>query len=130
MPSTPTRAATGMGQPQGNRYKELVSPTLRGEEPPSVIVPRPVRLSINISSVSAGSRHTLALSDEGAVYSWGWGSQGQLGLSHFNSVVFPTRVEGLPEPIALISAGGIHSSCLGSSGQCYSWVRNILILLV
>jgi len=119
-PSTPSRGSELTGSPQGSRAR-LVSPTLRGEEPASIVIPRPVRLALQISAVSAGSRHTLAVTVDGAVYAWGWGAQGQLGLGHYNSVVFPTKVE-LTEPIASISAGGIHSCCLDRNGQCYSWV--------
>lgn len=32
-----------------------------------------------IVSVASGWRHSLALDREGRVYSWGWGSYGQLG---------------------------------------------------
>jgi alpha-tubulin suppressor-like RCC1 family protein len=115
VPCTPTR-----GTPEG-RIRELTSPTLRGEEPASIVVPRPVRLAIKISTISAGSRHTLALTTDGDVFSWGWGAQGQLGLGHTNSLAFPTKIEALTTPIKAISAGGIHSSCLDTEGQCYMW---------
>ena len=74
-----------------------------------------------MSMVSAGSRHTLGLSSDGEVYSWGWGAQGQLGLGHKNSVVFPTKIESLSDQVTSISAGGIHSACVNSAGQCYTW---------
>jgi alpha-tubulin suppressor-like RCC1 family protein len=32
-----------------------------------------------IVAVASGWRHSLALDAEGRVYSWGWGSYGQLG---------------------------------------------------
>ncbi|XP_019439435.1 PREDICTED: ultraviolet-B receptor UVR8 isoform X2 [Lupinus angustifolius] len=35
---------------------------------------------VRISSVAAGGRHTLALSDIGQVWGWGYGGEGQLGL--------------------------------------------------
>ncbi|KAL2583290.1 hypothetical protein GLYMA_14G066000v4 [Glycine max] len=35
---------------------------------------------IRIASVAAGGRHTLALSDTGLVWAWGYGGEGQLGL--------------------------------------------------
>ena len=34
----------------------------------------------NIKSISCGEAHSLALTDKGEVYSWGFGSNGQLGL--------------------------------------------------
>ncbi|KAK4392260.1 Ultraviolet-B receptor UVR8 [Sesamum angolense] len=35
---------------------------------------------VKIASVAAGGRHTLALSDGGQVWGWGYGGEGQLGL--------------------------------------------------
>ncbi|KAF7831034.1 ultraviolet-B receptor UVR8 isoform X1 [Senna tora] len=35
---------------------------------------------VRITSVAAGGRHTLALSDIGQVWGWGYGGEGQLGL--------------------------------------------------
>ena len=37
-------------------------------------------MKINISKVSCGEAHSIALSTTGSVYSWGFGSNGQLGL--------------------------------------------------
>lgn len=36
----------------------------------------------NKRPIVAGSRHTLALTDEGRVLSWGWNDRGTLGLGH------------------------------------------------
>ncbi|KAL5991749.1 hypothetical protein ACLOJK_012660 [Asimina triloba] len=45
-------------------------------------IPSLVTLSpdVKIASVAAGGRHTLALSDVGQVWGWGYGGEGQLGL--------------------------------------------------
>lgn len=40
-----------------------------------------------IISVSCGETHTLALNDNGQVFSWGLGSDGQLGLNNFEECV-------------------------------------------
>ncbi|KAI5325691.1 hypothetical protein L3X38_034765 [Prunus dulcis] len=45
---------------------------------------------IRITSVAAGGRHTLALSDMGQVWGWGYGGEGQLGLG--------TRVKMVSSP--------------------------------
>nr|XP_011466532.1 PREDICTED: protein RCC2 homolog isoform X2 [Fragaria vesca subsp. vesca] len=37
-------------------------------------------LGVRITTVAAGGRHTLALSDVGQVWGWGYGGEGQLGL--------------------------------------------------
>uniref|UniRef100_A0A2P2Q5Y0 Ultraviolet-B receptor UVR8 n=1 Tax=Rhizophora mucronata TaxID=61149 RepID=A0A2P2Q5Y0_RHIMU len=45
---------------------------------------------VRIVTVAAGGRHTLALSDMGQVWGWGYGGEGQLGLgSHIRMVSSP-----------------------------------------
>jgi alpha-tubulin suppressor-like RCC1 family protein len=48
----------------------------------------------NVKQVVCGLDHTLFLTEEGHVYSCGWGADGQTGLGHYQSVASPTRVEG------------------------------------
>eukprot|EP01031_Cornospumella_fuschlensis_P021036 gene21036-25777_t len=52
-------------------------------------------LKVQIASVAAGSRHSLALSTDGHVYSWGWGHRGQLGHGDLRNCYQPMRIEGL-----------------------------------
>ena len=76
----------------------------------------------SIRQVSAGSRHTLALSEHGEVFSWGWGQQGQLGHGQYSSLLRPTRISSFASSkIVYISAGGIHSACIDENGSCYTW---------
>lgn len=80
---------------------------------------------VSIITLAAGSRHTLALSLIGQVYSFGWGLLGQLGLGHTMTCDSPTLVESLSvQKIMLIAAGGIHSGAVNDQGQCYMWGGN------
>ncbi|KAJ6830814.1 ultraviolet-B receptor UVR8-like [Iris pallida] len=45
--------------------------------PPCLVT---LNAGVRIAAVAAGGRHTLALSDEGQVWGWGYGGEGQLGL--------------------------------------------------
>ncbi|KAG9147895.1 hypothetical protein Leryth_003489 [Lithospermum erythrorhizon] len=45
--------------------------------PPCIVTLDP---GVKITSVAAGGRHTLVLSDVGQVWGWGYGGEGQLGL--------------------------------------------------
>ena len=45
-----------------------------------LIIPNLSNNGINIIKISCGEAHSIALSDKGEVYSWGFGSNGQLGL--------------------------------------------------
>jgi len=79
---------------------------------------------VRIVALSAGSRHSLALSEEGSVYSWGWGHIGQLGHGENNvSVSNPTRISRL-QNVVQVSAGGMHSACVDKNNRCYTWGSN------
>ena len=42
--------------------------------------------------IVCGYAHTMALSDEGALYAWGANSYGQLGTGNKANIVTPTRI--------------------------------------
>ena len=41
-----------------------------------------------ISSVIVGSAHTLALTDTGEIWTWGWSDSGQLGHGAYRTIAF------------------------------------------
>ncbi|CAH8311086.1 unnamed protein product [Eruca vesicaria subsp. sativa] len=58
-----------------------------------------VGLGVRITSVATGGRHTLALSDIGQVWGWGYGGEGQLGLgSRIKMVSAPHLIPFLESP--------------------------------
>ena len=62
-------------------------------------VPRFVRAlaSHHILQVAAGTDHTVALTDQGEVYTWGSGALGQTGLTLYEDTLVPCQVPGLAE---------------------------------
>ncbi|XP_069758562.1 RCC1 domain-containing protein 1-like isoform X5 [Narcine bancroftii] len=48
---------------------------------------------VEISKVSCGSRHTAAITRSGELFTWGWGSYGQLGHGQSDSTDLPKLVE-------------------------------------
>lgn len=48
--------------------------------------------SIMFPQVACGYAHTLALTDEGAVYAWGANSYGQLGTGNKSNQALPTQI--------------------------------------
>ncbi|GLT89535.1 hypothetical protein SLE2022_075130 [Rubroshorea leprosula] len=55
--------------------------------------------AVRITSVAAGGRHTLALSDMGQVWGWGYGGEGQLGLgSRIKMVSSPHLIQCIEPP--------------------------------
>ncbi|XP_054447552.1 LOW QUALITY PROTEIN: probable E3 ubiquitin-protein ligase HERC6 [Pteronotus mesoamericanus] len=81
---------------------------------------------IKIIQVSCGDYHSLALSEDGHVFSWGKNSHGQLGLGKdFPSQASPQRVRSLAGiPLAQVAAGGAHSFALSLSGTSFGWGNN------
>ena len=47
---------------------------------------------LSVTGVAAGLAHTVACTDSGDVYSWGWNSEGQLGLGDDQSRGEPALV--------------------------------------
>ncbi|KAK2661260.1 hypothetical protein Ddye_007793 [Dipteronia dyeriana] len=96
----------------------------------------PGNLRRKIVAIAAGEAHTLALSGDGSVYSWGRGMFGRLGTGSESDELFPVRVKldnsGKSEDEKLkfvgIAAGAYHSLALTDDGSVWSWGYNICIL--
>ena len=58
--------------------------------------------------VAAGAEHTAAVSEEGALYGWGWGRYGNLGLGDRNDRLVPEKVSTLN---VSQQAGNIYMTC-------------------
>uniref|UniRef100_A0A4W3I641 HECT and RLD domain containing E3 ubiquitin protein ligase 3 n=1 Tax=Callorhinchus milii TaxID=7868 RepID=A0A4W3I641_CALMI len=79
-----------------------------------------------VTQVTCGSWHCMALTKDGQLFAWGQNTHGQLGLgqgisSQSNPQCLKTLV-GIP--LAQITAGGAHSFALSLSGAVFSWGRN------
>lgn len=72
-----------------------------------------------------GTGHSAALKSDGTVWTWGNGSQGQLGLGSTNSVSTPTQVPGLTG-VTQIVASGADTYALKSDGTVWAWGDNSL----
>ena len=75
----------------------------------------------NIKSMAGGEGHSLALDDNGRVYSWGWNSFGQLGIgSEIQESSTPILIESLDNIIA-VSADTRYSLALRNDGTVWFW---------
>ncbi|XP_008307294.1 RCC1 and BTB domain-containing protein 2 isoform X1 [Cynoglossus semilaevis] len=78
---------------------------------------------INIVQVACGYAHTLALTDEGAVYAWGANSYGQLGTGNKSNQALPTQINIDKERMVEVAA--FHTSHTSASktqsGQVLMW---------
>ena len=75
-----------------------------------------------IVAVSAGLYHSLALTADGAVWSWGGGTGGKLGHSDMQSQLLPKKIEALEgRRVVAVSAGAGHNLALAADGGVWSW---------
>ena len=70
-----------------------------------------------------GENHTITLSDDGTVHSFGTNNEGQLGLGHNNDVSLPTPISNLPK-ISVISCGFNFAVCVDHEGFIWSFGKN------
>ncbi|XP_025764891.1 probable E3 ubiquitin-protein ligase HERC4 isoform X4 [Oreochromis niloticus] len=82
--------------------------------------------SKQVSQVTCGSQHTVVLTKDGQLYTWGQDSRGQLGLGTNKQYVnSPQHVRSLSAiPVVQVAAGGEQSFALSVSGGVFSWGRN------
>ncbi|KAJ7485684.1 RCC1/BLIP-II [Mycena latifolia] len=86
--------------------------------PPTPAEPAPALLphaagpsATRIAHISAGERYTLAVDEDGVLYSWGEGNASQLGLGSASNAHTPTRVANTAlrgHRVVSASAGGQH----------------------
>jgi alpha-tubulin suppressor-like RCC1 family protein len=78
---------------------------------------------VNIVAISAGYQHSLAVTSDGEVYSWGWNIAGQLGDGTLNSRTTPAVVQALSgvNIIAVVGSSDCESLAISSTGRLYYW---------
>lgn len=82
--------------------------------------------------VSTGLGHSVALKQDGSVWTWGYNGYGQLGYESHPDRVTPTKVEALLRGYSGASAGGatsvaagfFHTLALDEAGRVWSWGSN------
>lgn len=77
----------------------------------------------NVTAMTAGSDHTLAIRSDGTVWAWGYNAYGQLGNGSQTTISTPVQVSALTNVIA-VAAGQIHSVALKSDGTVWTWGGN------
>ena len=75
-----------------------------------------------VVAVSAGGPHSLTLTADGAVLSWGWGGDGRLGHGDWQDQMLPKKIEAFAgQRVLAVSAGFTHSLAITADGAVWSW---------
>ncbi|MFA6016001.1 MAG: hypothetical protein WC742_13125 [Gallionellaceae bacterium] len=92
----------GMDLTKPTNFAAFVNP----DTPLSGVLPTqtPTRVAglTGITTIAAGSYHTLALKNNGTVWAWGYNGHGQLGNNTRTDSAVPVQVQGLLGPVVVI----------------------------
>ncbi|KAL0211327.1 hypothetical protein P9112_009625 [Eukaryota sp. TZLM1-RC] len=72
------------------------------------------------ASIDGGESHTVGITSEGTLFTWGCNSFGQLGLGHNKVKHFPTQVSSLSN-VVQITTGAYHSLARLDDDTVWSW---------
>jgi alpha-tubulin suppressor-like RCC1 family protein len=84
----------------------------------------PAHLLTDVVEISAGERHTCALTSAGGVKCWGLNHDGQLGDGQGEDRSTPVDVAGLASGAKAITTGWRHSCAITSAGGTKCWGNN------
>ncbi|KAH3756432.1 chromosome condensation regulator [Pelomyxa schiedti] len=106
-----------------NAHAQLGLGDCRDRRTPAVI---PSLSKMNVTSLSCGYEHTVAVLDTGCIFSWGSNLSGQLGVgAHTKREQVPTEITDLkPKHIVSASCGAYHTVALSESGDVFTWGIN------
>lgn len=98
----------------------LIGVELNGQHTESIIRPSVIKslTQRKITSISCGNNYTLAIDDEGNLFSWGYGKHGVLGLGDEEDRLEPTLVkENICDRIVYVDAGFSHCGIVTENGK-------------
>lgn len=96
-------------------------------------VTKPVRVigfgagegEVKVKQIACGTNHTLALDENGKVWSWGFGGYGRLGHKKPEDVLRPKRIETFESPaycLDIVACGQSSSFAVQKNRKsCYMW---------
>ncbi len=96
--------------------------------PASVRNPQNNGFLTNVTAISAGGVHSLALTSDGKVYAWGNNFNGELGNGNNTNSNLPVQVgsdiAGFDGRVIAVDAGFLHNLALTDDGRVWAWGFN------
>lgn len=87
--------------------------------------PRLIEGVYGVVAIAVGNKHSLALTDEGVVWSWGNNEKGQIGHMNQAESFVPKLIYGMTNVVS-IASGYNHSMALKQDGTVWTWGENNL----
>ncbi|KAJ4833183.1 RCC1 domain-containing protein rug3, mitochondrial [Turnera subulata] len=96
-----------------------------GHENPAFVPTLNPYINGPVTSLALGGIHSVALTNSGQVFTWGYGGFGALGHSVYHRELFPRLVQGPWQgKITHIATSGTHTAAVTESGELYTWGRD------
>jgi alpha-tubulin suppressor-like RCC1 family protein len=108
-----------------NGYGQLGDGTTNNADAPLPVLHGAIPTDQPVVSVVCGDSHSVALTEDGGVYAWGYNSYGQLGNSANTTSKVPVAVSALGSKAVAVAAGADFSLALTEAGKVYAWGYNL-----
>jgi Regulator of chromosome condensation (RCC1) repeat len=77
---------------------------------------------VGVRQIACGSGHTVVLSTEGEVYTWGRGDDGRLGHGDNGWKYVPRITQALAGQVVVqVTCGSYHTAAVTGNGDLYTW---------
>ena len=85
--------------------------------------PVQIKVDFNPMQLSMGNAHTLAIDENGKLWSWGYNHYGQLGDGTKIDKISPVKID-IDIKFTQVSTGNMHSLAIDENGNLWSWGYN------
>lgn len=82
----------------------------------------------NWKEVSSGGAHAIALKTDGSIWSWGYNTEGQLGLGDITHRSSPVQIGSLTDWKKIFASHGLFSAAIKNDGTLWMWGNDTFVL--